>query len=606
MPKEVEKIARKQKMQTVADVMQSLDILQIPMSTPIKINQERKLSDLLGELPESIAALEIESVSELMQDKKAIGLLNAQDKDALQIFSLLNRSVRSIPSINQKWLPKLEENGVLRIWQYITEDPVTLADYCGTSVKAQEDYKEKLSLNKIAGSEVKFPTQFKKDIDLFSKYGVYTLQELVSEGFMAGYVESNEEFSTKLSSYKAGLMVPIHHTVHFWTLDPTSREDLAKMGVTLSELREANSELTQGVLLDALKENLRDGQALDEWLDPKELKSLAKQGVSTVEDWIFRNIRGEIDPTSASFKKFRSTLDLVPDLPIKQIVNGYQNGITHISDILLEDEKELAKKLKTTANKIVTFLDTMKEGNYFSPQLPNLGLVSTSIVEAMREGGITSWAQILGNARKEEIELVKGITWNTVLSVREYANVPLWHSTEIRTLGVKTLRKLVADGVTTIADVLVLGDKFRDFLKDEKLYTTILDNLSRANLRKGAAMISIRLSESYKIRVKDIEAYEKAGILSPMDILIQNYDVAKNSPLIDGIDDWLRIGDYDLEEINFPMKVITKLKSVGIKKVQDAILAPDKLLRDAGATNHQIKAFRKDLNRLKKGDKRVV
>jgi hypothetical protein len=404
---------------------------------------------------------------------------------------------------------------------------------------------------------------------------------------------------------QSSLQVEFHLLEEFWQLSADERRNLVIMSTTIGELAEKDLTHAKTFLKGAREKNFRELHSLEEWIsDNKELKDLEDMGIESVETWMIENAKGNIDPSRKSFTLFRSTLDAIPYFTIKHITNGYHNGITHISDLLLEDNKELGKKLRTTTSKVGELVKSIPAIGDERPELPNLGLVNSTIVDAMREGGIYSWAQIIGNAVKEEIELIKGVTWNTVNSLREYADVPMWYSAEIRELGIDKIRKLVDNDVSTIADILVVGDKFREFLGDDKLYLTILNNISRANLNKGQKAISLRHSVSYKVRVKDIPEFEKAGIMSPIDILIGNYDVPKDSPLMEGIENWLYLGDLPVDEINFPLKVIKELKKRGIKKVEDAILVPDSILRDAGASNAKIKAFRKDLNRLKQGDKR--
>jgi hypothetical protein len=133
----------------------------------------------------------------------------------------------------------------------------------------------------------------------------------------------------------------------------------------------------------------------------------------------------------------------------------------------------------------------------------------------------------------------------------------------------------------------------------EEMYKKLLTTFTRANLNKGKKHKDTKLSVSLKIKASEIPDYAKASITSPLDILIGAYDLDKGSSLQDGVNDWLRLGNIQIDGIEFPEKVLTALKNQDIISVKDALLMTDTFLRECGATNNQIKSFRKSLNRKK-------
>ena len=590
--------AKESKIESVAELLSNP---MLKFSIPIRVKREKRLNNLYDKLPPILAKKKIDTVSNLISSKVVLKEFERGNTEVIGIIAPLHSWIGNIPNISPRWVNKLEDANINRIWQYIQMDSNELAKICSSSVKAQNDLQSSINLSDINKSRsFEIPVGSSEDKELLQNHGIYSINDLTQNGWLDQFINVSSELKTILNRYKDVLSTEIWKVNSFWKLDDEKQLQIATMGNNLFDLIQQDDPNVSVMMLDALNQNLSELHPINTWInDEKVIEELSDMGINSLEAWLFSKTQGKIEPRHHSNTLFRSTLDIIDELGPKHIINAYRNGYTHISEILMSDPAVIAKSLGTNQAKVTSMLQNIVSLKMDRPKLPALGLVSPAILESLDNAGIYSWAQIVGNATKNEINSIKGITWNSILSLKEQTQVPLWYSLELRKLGVNNLVKLTSAGVKKIDSLLILGSKFGKLIGDQEKSHLILQSISRANLNKGKKHSDTKLSVSAKIKASDISKYNKVGILSPIDIILKSHSVGKTSPLNDGINDWERLTEFAIDSIEFPDKVIETLKSMSINQVKDAILMPDSVLREAGATNNQIKLFRKSLNRKK-------
>jgi DNA topoisomerase-6 subunit B len=581
---------------TIADL---LSMTQITLQAPIRVQKEIKLVNLFVELPKIVGKQNLTSLKDFLSSKEMITSFKS-NTEIQSVVAALHTWIGHIPKIPSGWISKLEGSQIFRVWQYLLEDPNQLAKICSSSVKAQGDFQGQISLTHLHPRELELPFVSNEIKDLLISNGIFTLQELLSDGFLSTFISTYPELGSQIDRYKEVLGLDVWKLEPYWNFSESERTDISKIGSKIHDLAKINDPHVNLLLLAGLKDETLDVHPLEPWItDQAELSKLRELGIISLESWFFNKTKGIITSDQISNIIFRSTLDVIPEITPKQIISGFRNGITHISDLLLEDPVNLAKKLGTSKSKVESVLGSISTIEMPREKLASIGLFSPQIIEILSTSGIYSWSQLIGNILQEEIESIKGITWKSILSFRETTKIPLWYSLELRNQGLRTMLKLSKIGVQTIDEMLMLGSRLVSIIGDQVQVDKILSSLTRANLNKGKKHSDTKLSLSAKLKASAIPEFNKAGIHSPLDILLETYSIKKDSPLLEAVNDWIRLGELPIDSIDFPDKVIKALEANNVNFVKQVMMVPDSLLRNAGATNNQIKEFRKTLKRKK-------
>ncbi len=595
----------------VAELLSDIDFYADNITTPIKIKQEFKLTNFFRDDNFSTLLEEnsINSLMKFMKSQKVKKLISEKNEAVISIVGTLNLPIDYLPGIKSKWLNTFKEAKIFRIHQYLGSDLQMLASLSETSYTSQENYINKLNLTEVLKiSKLEFPVM-EQDKEVFHAFGLISLNSLTYPELMINFIKSYDNLIDRVNVYLDALNTEIWKSTYYWNIHVNHQVMLANNGDKIIDLLETrNNALLKDEMVKMMTSIFHSIISGDE----VELKSLSdwfsveiinENEPMNVHEWLFVDYKDNLILKNS--KLFRSPINIITGLTVKQVIKAYNNGITHISDILLLDESSLKTKLGISKAKLPTILEEIREIKLPVSKLPRIAFFNDDILNKISEQGIYSWAQIIGNIRVDELNRISGFTEKTRNTFIERVSVPIWHITEIRDLGLKRLKKIVSSGCSTILDALLIGEKIREVFEETEL-KILYENISVKSLNKGAKHQNNRLSISTKIKVGDIPKYNSYNITSPVEIILGTHSIAKNSPLYPGIADWIRLGEISADTLNFKEDTLANLKKAKLTTIADLIIASNDKLRNLKATNMQIKEFREKMIRRKIAKKKGV
>ncbi|MHA2098294.1 MAG: DNA topoisomerase VI subunit B [Candidatus Kariarchaeaceae archaeon] len=574
---------------SVAEVLSLKLPIELNLPEKVSVKKPIELRTLYseGKIPDILAKNKIEILSDVLDTDKGLKLYNTNDEDFIRLIKFLHQSVNKIPKIPDKWIPKLQTNGIHRIWQYLLTDTSDLARFCSTSSKAQEEIKGGITLNKvIIKQKLSFKALSESETQILITNGLNSASELTFEGLLTKYTGHVKASSSVIKKYVNAGEIEIWKIASFWELDKGTRWRIAGKYVSIRDLLSDDPKVGSQILSDAISKNYIVETPLNQFVKI--------DGNLSVHKFAYNYYRGLTTRDSRGMSKLLAPLDIIPSINPSTMINSHKNGITTVLDILLlKDGDNVGKKMGLSSHEFDKILSEIPSLQIPSSAIPKLGLVSTSIISSLIEAKFYSWAQILGIATEEELYGIKGITLKSVQSIQEAGNVSITQFLEIRALGLVTMQKLVKSGITSVFDLILIGEKLKDILGTRT--ENVLANLTKSNLNKGHKHKDAKLSLSNHIRVADIPKYNELGIVSPVSIVVGMKIDSKDPDIIKGMDDWTNLGKIHIKELKASDVIITKLGQSGFKNLAELIVAPDTSLKAAGLSNKDVDVLRSSL-----------
>ncbi|MCE7734364.1 MAG: hypothetical protein GPJ54_05760, partial [Candidatus Heimdallarchaeota archaeon] len=577
------------KVQTVAELL-SLK-LQLDLPEKISIIKPIELKQFYSDLalPNILIDNQILTLGDVLETNKGMKLYKKGDNDLLILISFLHQSIRKIPKISNKWIPKLERNNIIRVWQYLNTDSAILAGFCSSSSKAQDEQKQNISITTILKKvKLTFSTATPEDGEILLSHGLFSASEMNSVGLLSKYLDTDKAASGIISKYVTLVGMEIYKLQSFWDLPKIDKWKLAAKYKLIRDVFLENPKLGSNLLKSALKQEFINEVKLGKWIDAAAFKNY------TVHQFAYEYYGGRLDDNTSLLQKLLVPLDIIPSLQALHIISGYESEITTVLDLLLVSAEGTAiKRLllnESLHQKVIDEIGTLES---VRTPIPKLGIVSSSIQVSLNEAGFYSWNQVLGKFTEEEFYGIKGITLKTVNSIVESTNIPITQFLELRALGLKTMKKLVKSGVNTVFDLILVNSKLKNILG--KNLESILINLTKSNLNKGGKHSESKLSLSRKIKIADVSKYNELGVRSPTDILVGFKIDTKDLELIDGIEDWKSLGTIEIKELNTTPVIIDKFNKGGFKSLDELIITPDSVLKSIGLSNKEINEFNNSL-----------
>ncbi|MFV2015044.1 MAG: hypothetical protein ACC656_06435, partial [Candidatus Heimdallarchaeota archaeon] len=379
------------KVQTVAELL-SLN-LQLDLPDKISITKPIELNQFYPDhaLPSVLTNNQILTLGDVLETDKAIKLYKNLDNDLLNLISFLHQSIRRIPKISDKWLPKLERNSIIRIWQYLNTDSTILAGFCSSSSKAQEEQKQNISIAPILKNcKLTFSTASPKDSEILSSHGLFSASEINEIGLLSRYLDTNKTAKDTISRYVMLIGMEISRLQSFWDLPKKEKWILAGKYRLIRDVFLENSKFGSKLLNSALKQEFIKEIKLDKWIGEATFKNY------TVHQFAYEYYGGRVDENTSALQKLIAPLDLISSLLPQHIISGYKFEITTVLDLLLSiAEGSVAKKLMISDSLLLKVIDEISVLEAATTRIPKLGIVSSSIQVSLSEAGFYSWSQVL-------------------------------------------------------------------------------------------------------------------------------------------------------------------------------------------------------------------
>ncbi|MCY3411858.1 MAG: DNA topoisomerase VI subunit B [Candidatus Heimdallarchaeota archaeon] len=592
---------------TVAEFLSHRELLKYEYEHPIKIRIERTLSTFFTD--DSVNILKekkINYLNKFLKSKTASKLLKEEDPLFIKIVGTLNLPIEFLPKIKRSWVSVFLENKIYRIHQYLNSDLQELATMCDTSYTTQENYLTKLDLTDVLFSEpIKIP-YLPEDETLLRISGAIIQDGLLQDGILLDLIHSDKK--KRITAYQKAFTSPIWVCNYYWNLNEDDRAVLANTGDTLAQLVEAGKakisidfdELLSGIFNSQFNEEFIEGIDLSPWLHESIAKELKEKELIDYYSWMFASYKEGDKPPGTSI--LRASISILTTLTVKQVLKAFENGVTHISDLVTLPENKYYSSIGIAKSKIDEIKGELKSIRSLSQSLPVIAYFNSDLHNSLREGGVTSWSELIGNIRSDELALITGFTDKTRQNFLEKIREPIWSLIDLRNLGLKRLQTIVKKGCITIQDLLIIGDKIRDVISEQEM-ELFYKNLDVSSINKGLKHPDIRLSKSKKFKVSDEKALADIGIQGPIHLLLGAFTLPNSSPFEDGVNDWIAMGEIDVEALDFPEAVIKAFKDNGLMTVGEVILRSNDFLRDLGASNKQLKDFREKFTLTKPAKK---
>ncbi|OLS21551.1 MAG: hypothetical protein HeimC2_33080, partial [Candidatus Heimdallarchaeota archaeon LC_2] len=587
----------------LTDYLDNLDINSVAEVLSINLPSEMNLPEKIsvtkpielrvfyheGITPKVLIDNNILTLDDVLKTNKALKLYADQNEKFLSLLKFLHQSIKSISNIPNKWVVKLENEKIYRIWQYLITDSGSLASICSSSSKAQDDVKIGITFENIKiRDKLTYKVVIENDEKILFNNGFISASELVQDGLLTKYIAKNKATEKIIANYIKAAELEIWKISSFWDLDKVNRWRIARKYTTIRELLQDEIKLGSKILNDAVALNFIEEKSVNKWITDTSLKNLS------VHNFAFNYYRGSINSDTQGLAVLLSPLDVIPSVKPSHIIQGYKHEITTVLDVLLITEEAKAKnKIGITSSEFENIINEFNSIELPETQIPKLGIVSTSIVNSLVEAGFFSWSQILGKFNEEELYGIKGITLKTVESIKETTDISITRYLELRALGLNTIQKLVKSGITTIFDLILIGSKLKKMLGTKT--ESILTNLTKSNLNKSLKHAEPKLSLSRQIKVGDLQVYQEAGVKTPVDIISGICKVSKNRDIQEGINDWLNLGKIEIKELKANEVIIGKLIQSGYKNLGELIVTPNFSLKKAGLSYKEIDEFRSTL-----------
>lgn len=565
--------------------------------SPLVVARKISLGEVFeDEIAQFLETCGISTMAELLHTD-GTSLYSENDELFAAIILRLNLDVGRHSSLRGNWVNSLKKAGIHRIWQFLVEDETNLQEILGASLKNIREFKETLVLTKDKlNTDVNGLFKENKILLTLTKLGIFDFDEVIPPVFPATKL-MKDEYSNLLSVAEL-LKTKVWQFEAFWEMSLEAAETISnKISESAELLDVASANIYPDFVLNVLNSpSKRTLIPLKEFkFNENELKAAEKGGIKTFENWLFEYLReNEIAKSLTEIRGlFRSSILLLDPTPA-QARKLFDSNISHISDLLLNDFEKVAKRFRLKVKEI----ESIPNPSDFEPQIYPIGYFSKTMLEPLESSHFVDWMQLLGNLMSADISDISGLTPKSFSSGKELFDTGIWESTVLLDFGLEANKNLVTKGILTIGDLLIAKRKLiSDCLGiDPNQVDDLFLEIKKSTINKARKEDITRLSVSRKIKVGDLEEFEKIGIRSVLQIAIGAFNEPKDEDQNKAISDIKRILEIPIEAADLPLDVISSAKKNGMKTIGHFIYNSDSKLKTiTKITPKGISVFRKSL-----------
>ena len=574
-------IILKREAETVADVLTLNRPDGVNLPEPIEVKKMIKLGSIFTSEPTFIEKFKLETLSDLLHSNNVISAYKSGDEEVVSTIGLLGAHLGNVGSINPKWTAKWVDAGITRVWEYLLAETSDLASIANTSIKVQDEAKEKFKL--VSKPKFSIKTAEKEHKEILNLYGFNYYQDLTPKGLLKQFINTNDELNNLVEKYGNALSTPIWLLKPFWDLPKEERAIIASQGKLLLEYLESVDKFNTDIYNSALNGEVVESKALKEVLHQSHAKQVSKD--LSVEEYIYSIYRREAEFSDIS-NYLKTPLELFDELTPKEVLVLYRSQIATLADLLLQEKEKLLKILGVKAERLDGILSNLSSIKEVKDNLPPLGLVPSTMSDAFREAGFRSWSAIVSGLTVPEVKDLRGLSINSVNSVVESSKFPISLSYEFRNLSLDLQRQLTGFGIRTFLDLLVVGQRVSELITNNA-YSSLLENSSKASYNKANKEIKTSLTLSSSVTKATADELNNLGIQSPIDIAMGNYDL--EGEITDAVESWMSILQTPISDLQLPPKLTIKSD---LSTLDELVVKPDDSLKKIGFSNSDISVFR--------------
>ncbi len=574
-----------------------------PITTPIIVQRSMLVEDTIQEhnLVEFLKSNKVETMNELINEETLQRLQKSDKLKTCDILSLLHLPLNKIINFPEKWSKDLREIGITTYWQLHTESEEEMINTLGVSAKSFSDKRGEFKVEFATNNNKFVSNLLKSELKLFS----LSLFDFKILSIYPNIPKSLSNTFKPVSHLKSFLNSKLWAAKFYWELPQLQRVEILKLftGDTLGDISEDN-------LKGSMFENLVNEWDINDYLTdlhdfssltvPKQIKSeLNASSIKTVEEFMYNYYLNNSISENLNLTRetLRSSILSIPELELDDIQKLVQQGITHVSDVILSkvihDSNDFPLLKNLDLNKLVN-----------TKNLFYIGYFPQNSFDSLKNSYFTSWIQLTTNVLAADFSGLQGITENTFSQSEKLKDIYLWESQTLRSLGLKSIKALLRKKIKTLYDILISPPDalFKDFkVNNLEEFESVTAEISRADINRARKEDITPLNVVRKIRAMDIEELNKQGIKSVIQVYINDFKLPKNSPFTEGILSLQRLLATDIEEAKLPSEAKKKLKKSKIKSFGDFLFAPNVDIKQfSNLTNKEISNFRLKLEKEKK------